>query len=244
MVSTKSVVFIWDFDKTMVLDDTDSAAVGTLGPDVLRSHLHDRELIKEHGWTEVMNKAFRVLHSRGFTADDILKASTKVCFPASTVETLRRIHANACTESAIMSDSNSGFINACLDTHKVGDCIQSGMFTNDGVSRGDGSFSVVPYTALGEGRAHRCAQCPSNLCKGEVFDEFKLQQPSHCRFVYIGDGRNDFCPVRRLGPDDAVLSRAGLSLSSLIDDSVAAQHDTWDSPEELQKLVFGHLPIS
>jgi hypothetical protein len=34
-----------------------------------------------------------------------------------------------------------------------------------------------------------------------------LMQSVYDRVIYVGDGRNDFCPCTRLGPSDHILAR-------------------------------------
>lgn len=236
-------LFVWDFDNTIVLQDTDRAAVEMLQPDMLESHLNNRQLVKQIGWTQVINLSLTELAHRRFTPTDILQAVSTCHFPAATLEALRAIGSHPQARSAIISDSNSEFIGACLKAHDANDLFSAGILTNLANLHDDKIIQVVPYTVAHDA-PHTCPSCPSNLCKGTALNRLTSGSPHPSRIVYVGDGANDFCAARQLQKNDVVLFRKGFSLQRRIEKSPASLLATaigWDTPEELKQLVSQFL---
>lgn len=237
-MSLPNILFLWDFDNTLVLNDSDRLAVETLGPDVLTSHLHNRDLVRKLGWTQVMNDAFSELVSRGHRPEAIIQAGGNTLLPPPTLNAVREIADCPCAHSAILSDSNSAFIDSCLARHGASAYFSAGVFTNS-ANVDESRLVIHPYT---QNDPHDCPTCPPNLCKGVVCRRLLHLHSPHSRFVYVGDGSNDFCAARLLGPRDVVLYRAGFSLEKKLQAGVPATITPWNSPEELHTLVSQLLP--
>ena len=61
------------------------------------------------------------------------------------------------------------------------------------------------------------------------------------RFVYVGDGRGDFCPSVKLGQGDYVMPRKNYPLWNLIFNDpilVKAEVHEWSDGEELEKVLL------
>lgn len=237
-------LFIWDFDKTVVLDDTDLNAVQTLAPHVVHSHLHNEERVRRDGWTNVMNDAFSTLLSLGHTPQEIISAAARSHFPQATTNTLRSVAASPDSANAIISDSNSAFIQACLARADATPLFTAGIHTNP-ATISSSSLRVTPYSVAHDS-PHHCTTCPTNLCKGNVMEAVLTKYSPRPTIIYIGDGLNDFCPVRRLVKTDIVMYRSGFTLERLIRQnrmSLAAKTFVWSTPEMLNELVNSILQI-
>lgn len=97
------------------------------------------------------------------------------------------------------------------------------------------------YKAQGH---HGCTLCPENLCKGrELHKMISNRGKKTRRVVYIGDGANDYCPVRTLGRNDIVLARKGYPLENLIQsgkEKIHARVVFWESHDELLPKLQAH----
>lgn len=232
-------LFVWDFDNTIVLDNTDEVAIEKLQPDLLESHLKNRELVKEIGWTEVMNLSLSEMARRGFTPTNIFDAVSKCHFPDSTLQSLQMIASHPQASNAIVSDSNTEFIRVCLENSRATNLFAGGIFSNMGVVQDEKVIQILPYATTNDA-SHACTSCPSNLCKGVVLNNLIEKLPGPSRVVYIGDGSNDFCAALQLRPEDIILFRKGFSLERKINRTRASLQATptgWNSPEELRQLV-------
>lgn len=55
---------------------------------------------------------------------------------------------------------------------------------------------------------HECLICPRNLCKSKALRDYLNKNDKYQRIWYIGDGRNDYCPVQSvLTENDVVFAR-------------------------------------
>lgn len=112
------------------------------------------------------------------------------------------------------------------------------VFTNP--SQFDSESGKLVIRPFYEGPEHNCPYgCGPNMCKGMELDKWlKHMQPE--RIVYVGDGKNDFCPANRLRAGDLLLVRKGLSLDKRICDSkepLAVPYKYWSSADELAELL-------
>lgn len=250
----RETLFIWDFDRTVILDDTDYASVHSLYPSLIQTHLHNRQRVRRHGWLTVMNDAFNVLFEQGYAASDIISAAAaNTNLPAATASAIRSISETNNASSVIVSDSNTLFINECLLRNGLSPSAHFADEIHTNVAHIDVNkkLKVSPYTHVyGE---HTCKTCPSNLCKGQVSQEIiakKVHQHHSSRqsfrVVYIGDGTNDFCAVRSLhgGLDDKVLYRKGYALGQLINDghSLPSSDNNitclpWEDAQQLEQSI-------
>lgn len=231
-------LFIWDFDKTIVLDDTDRTAVQTLAPHIVRHYLQNEERVRRNGWTSVMNDAFASLISIGHTPQEIISAAACSRFPQATANALQSVATSSEAANAIISDSNSAFIHACLSRLYANTLFAAGIHTNPAYVDSS-SIYVTPY-CVAHNNQHQCATCPPNLCKGNVMETILKKYSPRPIVIYIGDGFNDYCPVSHLIEDDVVIYRSGFSLEKLIKQnemSIAARTIAWETPEILNELV-------
>lgn len=233
-------LFIWDFDNTVVLDNTDTLVFERYAPDVLEVH---KEAIRAGKrplpWTDLINNGFRKLQERGVSPDKILAAAAEAPFPEETVAALRMIAECGHARSLVLSDANSGFIEASLKKNglREREVFQGGVFTNACVEHGDGGLMIQPFS---EGRErHNCGSCAANLCKGKVLEDFLKGEYNGWRVVYVGDGGNDYCPVLRMGSENVVLARKGFPLHKKIveEEKTRAEVRVWNTAEELRGFV-------
>lgn len=130
----------------------------------------------------------------------------------------------------ILSDANQHYIAVILDHHNIASsfiAIETNFSHIEETPR-DVSPSSTSVSSVEEREGevlkrlrisphqpiespHKCTLCPQNLCKGQVFDQWRAQ---HCftKVVYVGDGGGDFCPALRLHPADVLLCRKNFPL--------------------------------
>lgn len=239
-----NTLFIWDFDNTIVLDNTDTLVFSKLAPDILQTL---RPLVHPLGstppplWTDLVASGLRALFHRGISSDTILSAVAQAPLPAQTRTALLAVAKCPYACSGILSDANSLFISACLSRNNIDEAFTftAGVVTNPAYVDNSGCVRVAPYLKgdVPE-RRHSCHTCPRNLCKGEVLDKMLRSDYKGWRLVYVGDGGNDFCPVRRMGENCVTLVREGHSLHrKVVEGGVRAQVRLWKTADELRVMV-------
>lgn len=229
-------LFLFDFDHTLVEANTDLQPVHLLAPDLQATHINNREM-RRAGWTSLMNQVLLELHTRGKSPENILNAVAESPMPLPTVQLITMLANSPHVHTAIISDANSLYINACLHRNKLSpDHFDAGIFTNP-ASIHNQCIRVQPYARF----PHSCPYCPTNLCKTVVLEELAHSyQPS--TLIYVGDGSNDLCPAKHVPANGFVLARSGFALEHAIsgeqsEHALQANVRIWKNAQHLKQLV-------
>ncbi|DBA97088.1 TPA: putative phosphatase phospho1 [Trebouxia sp. C0004] len=195
--TSPSVLLVLDFDWSMIEENSDTFVVHELGGWDSFQRLQAQGL----PWTELMDAAMVAVHSQqSRTAADIKAACVRVPMHHKMHEVLQETSASSNVLMVILSDANTVFIDYILQAQGLQGCFND-VITNP-ARFVDGALRISPYHE----QRHGCAACPPNLCKGLVIEELLLQH-NYRQVIYLGDGRGDYCPCTRLGPNDHILAR-------------------------------------
>ncbi len=202
---------IWDFDNTLINENTDTYIIKTLDPCIYQRFL---DTCKSHEWNTMMDMAMGWLHDGGFTIEDIKDGFKGIPIDTDTIDTIR-LYRSLNHKMYIISDSNVMFIDTVLDNLKLKHCFDE-IHTNP-VTVEDGRLRIKPYHNEERLGPHGCKLCRRNICKGMILDNLTIidGKPK----VYLGDGKGDFCAVLRLKEHDHALVRKGYPLEAVINDS-------------------------
>jgi pyridoxal phosphate phosphatase PHOSPHO2 len=247
MSSSPSHLVIFDFDWSLINENSDTWVIHQLDPSgAIWQQLLER-LKGGEGWTQLMDWSAGQLHDAGHSLNDLEQALRKV--PAlknvlAAVE-LAREHG---AELRILSDANELYIQWILEALGLGGDAFSVTVTNFASAtdegNGGGRLSIAPHQP--EGAPHGCPLCPSNLCKGGVLDawlrDWACAAPPRC--AYVGDGTGDFCPATRLSEADTVFARKAphdglLKKCASAPGTVRAKLVEWGDAEEGAELLDG-----
>ena len=160
------VLVVWDFDWSLVNENSDTYVVQQLRPAVWASVAALRtsrpEAFGDGKWTALMAEALRRLHAADVRGVDIRGVlGTIPCFP-ETVATVQAIAARGWTQ-AILSDANTEYVAAVLDARGIGHHFAR-IVTNPAAYDAEGCLCVRPRQS--PDAPHACGRCPENLCKG------------------------------------------------------------------------------
>lgn len=238
-MTISKTLFVWDFDNTVVLDNTDTLVFDKHAPQVLEAHrTHVRTNPPPYLWTTMIGNGLKFLFEKGVTPHEILSTASDAPLPSETASALRAIASSENAESLILSDANSLFIQACLDKAALphNEIFEGGIITNPSFIEESGQISLHPFIPSDDpDKQHRCSTCAPNLCKGEVLQRLMVGQYSGWRIVYVGDGANDYCPVKRISDRDVTLVRKGFPLhKKVLNGPPKASVKVWETPEELR----------
>ncbi|XVE70571.1 hypothetical protein DITRI_Ditri10aG0082300 [Diplodiscus trichospermus] len=182
------------------------------------------------------------LHSQGKTAEEIAECLKRTPLHPGIAAAIKSAYALGC-DLRILSDANQFFIEKILEHHGLLGCF-SKIYTNPCFIDGKGSLRIFPYhdSTLG---LHGCSICPSNLCKGLVLDLIcaSASEGERRNFIYLGDGKGDYCPTLKLQDCDFVMPRKNYPLWHRIFSDpalVKAEVHEWSTGEELEKILL-HL---
>ena len=213
--NTKQVLFVFDFDHTLVNHNTDTH-IFDIAPELkVRSRL--RELRQKIPcWPLMINHVMGEIHSAGHDQEEVTSHMKKVEFFSGMLASLWRIASCNGAEMMVLSDANTVFIDTLLCKVGLGRAF-SRIFTNPAYFDSDGRLHVGCY------HSHQCKRCQRspNLCKGMVLKEV-LAEGCYRSVVYVGDGEGDVCPSTVLSERDHVVARERFPLAERLKE--AAEH--------------------
>lgn len=212
-MSTTTTV-VWDFDWSMIDDNSDTFIVKQLLPaDEYKALMKDKRA-EFPVWTDLMQQCFLELHRKGFDTSHFDEVMARIPVHADILELIRELHLRGVAQY-IVSDANTVLISAFLRAHTLEHVFVDRIFTNPAEFHEHGHLEVKYYHE----EPHNCGHCPRNMCKGDILSS-KIQT-SDSSILYIGDGRGDLCPCLRLGIDDYILPRVGYPLLLCLGDPPA-----------------------
>lgn len=225
---------IFDFDRTLIDDDSDSWVISNMG----LTPFYD-QLRPTLPWTSLMDRMVEEVHSQGSTVEDIVDCLETVPLHPRIIAAIKSAHALGC-DLKVVSDANTFYIETILKHHGLYDCF-SEIISNPAFVNEEGKLRIFPYHDLAS--PHGCDLCPPNMCKGIVMKRIQESVSEHDknRFIYLGDGRGDYCPILKLGKGDHVMPRKNYPLWQIIAHNptvVEAEVHEWSNGEELEQILL------
>eukprot|EP01116_Phalansterium_solitarium_P010157 TRINITY_DN2463_c0_g1_i5.p1 TRINITY_DN2463_c0_g1~~TRINITY_DN2463_c0_g1_i5.p1 ORF type:complete len:248 (+),score=75.79 TRINITY_DN2463_c0_g1_i5:56-799(+) len=210
-IAPKKRLVVWDFDCSLISDNSDTWLTELLVPDLDVSRLY-KDAAGSLMWTEVMDKAMAEMHARGLTAADIERALSTIPFHEDALKSLELLRANQC-DMIIISHANTVFIDTILKAHNAKQYFpDENIFTHPAHFDETGRLMVGSYH--GRHTPHDCGHCIADMCKGKLLDARLKQQ--YESVMYVGDSDGDWCPCLRLDSFGHILSRKDYQLSRTI----------------------------
>lgn len=212
MSTTEKVLFAFDFDHTILNENTDLYIVKMVPGGSLPEEI--QALYTKDNWTDYMGEVFKYLHKLGYGPTEMNTFMGNMIFAPGMEELITTLKTFNSVDQIIISDSNSIFIDTILKRLKLRDCFEA-VFTNPAQFDSNGLLTIDYYH-----HQDWCSMSTKNLCKGHILTEFvkdkKLSGIEYNKIVYVGDGSNDLCPAARLTSDDYLFIRKGYRLDNLL----------------------------
>ncbi|KAM3301544.1 Inorganic pyrophosphatase 3 [Capsicum baccatum] len=229
-----NVVIVFDFDRTLIDDDSDRWVVHNMGLTHFFNNL--RPILP---WNALMDRMMEELHSQGKTVEQIAECLKHVPLHPRTISAIESAHDLGC-DLKIVSDANQFYIETILKHHRLDRCF-SEIITNPTMVDGDGRLRIFPYHDMASFCG--CNLCPPNLCKGLVIEKIRASrsEKEKSRFIYLGDGRGDYCPTLKLDRRDYVMPRKGFPLWDRLlsnPNLLKAECHEWSNGEELESILI------
>ncbi|CAD8211190.1 unnamed protein product [Paramecium pentaurelia] len=203
----KRFLFIFDFDNTIVDDNTDTY-IWKLLPEGHKSLPPQFE--KEKHWNKFMRKVLQFYYHNDISVQQIKTCLQGMELTQGFDELLNFIRKNKeQIECIIASDSNTFFIDSILEKQDIKDVFDK-IYTNPVQIIDEMEISIFPY------HKNECeSTCPRNMCKRTIIlDNYQLN--NYEKVCYFGDGKNDYCPGTILRKEDIIFVRKGYGLEKLI----------------------------
>ncbi|CAD8200595.1 unnamed protein product [Paramecium octaurelia] len=203
----KRFLFIFDFDHTIVEDNTDTY-IWKLLPNGRKSLPPYFE--KEKNWNKFMRKVLQFYYHNDISVQQVQHCLQEIQLTQGFGELFNFIRTNKDQiECIIASDSNTFFIDSILQKQNLQDVFDK-IYTNPVQIIDDIEISIFPY------HKNECtSSCSRNMCKRTIIlDNYQLN--NYEKVCYFGDGKNDYCPGTLLRKEDIIFVRKGYSLEKLI----------------------------
>lgn len=237
---------VFDYDHTIVDKNTDLVARDLIPENLIPANV--KSLYKSSGWIDYMQEIFNLLHAHKVTQDQIEQAIRDISETKGMKKCFQQLSENK-FEVIIISDSNSIFIDR-WNRDRIADYI-SEIFTNPARFNEDGKLCLSGYM-------HQtfCSLSSENLCKGQIMEDFiarrKSQGVTFKSVFYVGDGRNDICPMLRLGSNDYACPRVGYACEREIEHvarkfgkEINSEIFRWNDGEDLLEFMLQSVkPVS
>eukprot|EP00943_MAST-04B_sp_MAST-4B-sp1_P001363 g1363.t1 len=208
---------IFDFDWTMVNENTDTWVFQQLSPDLYNELMQMRKddtSGNKLSWQDLMNHGLKKLASKYNCGREELKSALNAIPIFPEIFRMIRIMHQQGHEIIVLSDANEFYIDCILKKHKINYAIKQ-IITNksdwvpSSSSQSKDTLQIKAYHSKG---GHDCSLCPQNLCKGKVLQQLRDENyRRYKKFFYVGDGGGDFCPYTQLNQDDYFYARENYS---------------------------------
>ncbi|KAG4079135.1 hypothetical protein HA402_001106 [Bradysia odoriphaga] len=226
----------FDFDHTIVNDNSDIVARDLIPKSFTIPDDVKQLYSTEHGWTQYMAEIFKILHESNVSKNEIIAAITAINEVTGIIELIRNL-VEMNFEIIIISDSNMEFIRCWCEANGITKLIEK-VYTNPANFTEHGLLTIQPFH-----KQTTCSMSQMNLCKGQVLDEHIARKAADGikfdKVFYMGDGRNDYCPITRLRTEDFGCARVGFKLAQLLAESAVVKAETllWENGNDLLKQI-------
>lgn len=208
----KKMLVVFDFDHTLVDENSDTWVIHCTPNQSLPAWLKDS--YQRGLWTEYMGRVFTYIGEQSIHQDAVREVMQMIPFTDGMIELLKFIYQNKShIDCIIVSDSNTLFIDWILEAGGVA-CAIDTVFSNPASIDQHGHIQLQCF------HSHSCERCPVNMCKQKVLRDFRARQTDaevqYHTVCYVGDGTNDYCPIKALSEGDFAMPRKGYSLEKLL----------------------------
>jgi len=189
---TTPLIAIWDFDHSLIDDNSDTFIFDMLAPAIRRDVMPALRTQPAFAcWTDLMDECLRQLQADyNVTKPELIAALQKIPLHSGQLKTIHALHSAGAIQF-ILSDANSVFIDSILTGYKLSHIFPpERIFTNPAAwttvttttatsvskvpAASKTTVAVVDNKAMNAERLavryhhtnKTCARCPRNLCKG------------------------------------------------------------------------------
>lgn len=230
-------VVVFDFDKTIIDVDSDNWVIDNLGA----TDQFER-LLPTMPWNSLMDLMMKQLHLEGKTIEDIAQVLKRAPLDPHVISAIKSAYALGC-DLRVVSDANHFFIETILKHHGVLECFTE-INTNPSCVDEEGKLRIFPYhdfTTNSTTCSHGCSLCPPNMCKGKIVERIQASVDGKKTFIYLGDGKGDYCPSLKLREGDFMMPRKNYPVWELITSNmelIKAEVHEWSDGEEEERILL------
>ncbi|KAG8446810.1 hypothetical protein GDO86_014317 [Hymenochirus boettgeri] len=245
MASTLKYLMIFDFDETIINENSDDSVIQVAPGQEIPAWL--RETFQEGFYNQYMQRVFKYMGDKGVRLADIKSVYEKLPLSPGMSDVFRFLTKNQERfEIILLSDANVFGIESFLKSNGFYSLF-SRVISNPTKAEKNGYLTLGPY------HTHTCLKCPANMCKRKILTEYLAERSQDGvafeKVLYVGDGANDFCPSVLLTYTDIAFPRKNYPMHQLIQKmeekgTYQAKVVPWDSAEVVTHSLQGLLNSS
>ncbi|KAM3138009.1 hypothetical protein pb186bvf_009904 [Paramecium bursaria] len=196
MQTKKRFLFLFDFDNTIVDQNTDTYIWKLLpeGENSLPNYIMEdiRNKVWIRTWNKFMRKVLQHYYHINISPDQIKQCLQEMHLSPGFQNLFQYISLNQeIIESSIVSDSNTFFIGSILEKQNLTQLFTK-VLTNPVHVIDNVELDIRPF------HKNNCQSesCPYNQCKQKaILDNYNIEE--YEQVCYFGDGRNDYCACKK-----------------------------------------------
>ncbi|NXG44334.1 PHOP1 phosphatase, partial [Psilopogon haemacephalus] len=233
-------LLVFDFDETIVDENSDESIVRAAPGQALPEHL--RQTFRQGSYNEYMQRVLAYMGEQGVTMGDFKAVYEAIPLSPGMPELFQFLSKHQeLFEVILISDANVFGIESKLRAAGSYSLFRK-VFSNPSGFDKRGYFTLGPY------HSHKCLECPSNMCKRKILAEYLAERAREEvefeRVLYVGDGANDFCPAAALSAPDVAFPRKGYPMHRLAQEMEKKQPGAfqatlvpWESAVEVARYL-------
>lgn len=236
----QKLLVAFDFDHTIIEANSDIVIRKLIPNNEIPDDI--KHLYRSDGWTTYMQEIFKILHRIGISKEKVIQTCHTFEETNGMINLITELKKTLGADIIIISDSNSVFIEEWLKYHNLSRHIDR-VYTNPAKFNEEGLLTIQKYH-----KQDWCKLSTKNLCKGYILESYIKEQivKKGCYNVvaYVGDGKNDLCPILKLRSVDHCFPRIGYTLMNSINEVQAsktqliqAKIHPWNDGDEILKIL-------
>ena len=231
----KKTLLIFDFDKTILNDDSFGHIIlNTLTKEELQIIYNNRN----ENWVDGYNYALKQLKSHGITKEKFNEMLNQISLTQGMSDLFNYIKEKKENYDSIILSSNYEYvIKYILNKNNIIDIFLD-IITNP--SREANQDEKEQFIYVLKKQEHNCKICNPCSCKKNEFKEFcnTHDMNNYDKVIFICDGFNDFCLAVDLGENDITLMRKNFALykkikSKNFENNLKCKVQAWESGNDI-----------
>ena len=193
-----------------------------------------RKVFDDQGWEKFKVATFEAVNKLGLSREALITGLNE---DGGIIDSMDEVLRTASTigDVVVISDSMTAFVECFLKYQGLENTVCKILAQPSEITE---AGKIVAFDPPEDWRPDGCDFADRLMCKSRVMRSFlNTNQKSYDKIIFIGDGPNDFCPVKDLlSKNDLVFARSGFKLAKIIDsrkEEVEAKVLQWQSGKDI-----------
>jgi 2,3-diketo-5-methylthio-1-phosphopentane phosphatase len=237
----KKILFVFDFDHTILRDNSDYEILPLIS-DKGNADLQPLYKVRKN-WANYMQEVYKKMKEENVNISQVKEIVENLPFNPGYEELFELIKSNKDKfEALIISGANTLFLEWVLQRRGLTGLFPI-YFSNWAEPDENLVIKIRPH------HSHDCNTCDESQCKKLILSSY-LENSNKCeqysKFIYVGDGENDYCVATLLREGDLLFPRANFPLDKKLHqkgfiENMKCHVHIWDDGykiiEEVKKLI-------